>query len=173
MSALVITQYTDSCARSLISSIPIWLLCNCFSICLCNRKGSIILLLFIAMPSIITNWLLIDQYCFMLCSTSSLLCAQPCIIYVFVFYWWVSSCVTTYMSSMDVHSDILIDVLMIFIFMFIPVISWSLFSEWVFRAASLWCISLGQVYMYVHPVLVYPYHYVLQPLRQSGHICNE
>ena len=44
MSAFIFTQYTYYSAESLVFSMPILLLCNCSSICLCNRKGIIILL---------------------------------------------------------------------------------------------------------------------------------
>ena len=68
----------------------------------------------------------------MLCSNLSFLSDYPCIIYDFHFYMWVSSYVAACMSSMDVYKGILTDVWMVFTFLLIPVISWSLFSAWLF-----------------------------------------
>ena len=112
MSAIIFTQDTDSQTKSLIFFISVLLLCNCCSICFCNRKGIIILSPFIVMPIIIVSFLLIGQNCLMLHSTSSFLCSQPYIIYDLAFCGWVSSHVATYKSSMDMPTGILIDVLM-------------------------------------------------------------
>ena len=125
-------------------SISTWLLCGCYSICLCSRKGIVILLPFIGMLSVIAN-LLIGQYCLTLCSTSPSLCSQPCIICTFIFYRWMSSCVAIYMSSVEVYSHTFINLLMGLIFMLIPVISWSLFLCGCSGTTSLQCLSLGQI----------------------------
>ena len=66
-------------AKSLDFSMPIWLMCNCSSVCPCNVKGMINLLPFITMPSITASSCLICQYFCMPCLTLSLLCGQPCI----------------------------------------------------------------------------------------------
>ena len=118
--------FTNSCTMSLIFSIPIWLPCSCCSICFCNRKGVIILLPFIVMPSIIASLLLLGQYCLILCSSPSFLCGQPCIIYAFSFCRLVSSCVAACMSSMGVHTGIFTDVVIALTFMLIPENTWSL-----------------------------------------------
>ena len=107
-------------------------MCNCCSIYFCNRKGIIILLPFIVMPLILASLLCIGQYCLMLCSTSSFLCGQPIIIYVFILSSWVSSCVATCVSYIDVHTGTFIDVPMALTFLLIPALSRSLFYVWLF-----------------------------------------
>ena len=54
-------HYTNSLANNLVFLMPIFLVSNCSSICLCNREGIIILLPFMAIPSVITSSFLIDQ----------------------------------------------------------------------------------------------------------------
>ena len=102
----VFIQYTDSSAKSLIFFIAMWLLCNCCRICFCSRKGIIVPLPFIAMPSKTAGLLLISHLYLMLCSNSSFLCGQLCIMYDFSFCRWASSCFATSMSSLDVHTGI-------------------------------------------------------------------
>ena len=120
-----IYQYTNSCPKSFTFFMPIRLLYNCCNVCFCNRKGIILALHCDAIN--IASLLHIGQYCVMLCSTSSFLCGQPCIIYVFSFCRWVSSLVATCMSFVSVHIGIFTDT-----FMFTPVISWFLFSVCLF-----------------------------------------
>ena len=96
MSAFMFTQYTNSLAKSLIFSMPIWLLCNCSSICPCNLKGTIIILAFIAVPSIIAGSCLIDPFFCMPCSTVFLLSDEHCIMVDFCLWrsasCWVATC---------------------------------------------------------------------------------
>ena len=64
---------------------------------------------------------------------------------------WVATC----MSSMDVHVRIFTDVLMACTFMFMGVISWSLFSGWLFWITS--PLYTGLVYK-ACPILVNVQH---------------
>ena len=116
-----------------------WLVCSCCSISFCNWKGIIILVPFVAMPSIITNSFLIGQYCLMLCSTSSLLHGLPCIIYSFCSCSCAFSHIAYCMSSIGTHTGMFIEVLMALMFIVIPSVSWL--SVWL-----LW-ESLSMMYM--------------------------
>ena len=69
------------------------------------------------------DFLLASSVCLTLCSHSSYLCGQPCIIYDLSFHRWAFWCVVTCMCSMDVHTGIFTHVLMVLTFMFMPVIS--------------------------------------------------
>ena len=112
MFALMFIQYTKLLVKSLIFLIPIWLLCNCSTICPCNRKHIIVLLLFMAMPSIIAmfvpNWPIMFHalFYFIFCVACPVLCMtftlgglhpvrlQPvylllvCILVYLLMYWW-------------------------------------------------------------------------------------
>ena len=152
----------------------IWLLCNCSRICFCNTKSIIFLLPFVAMLSIIASSLLIAQYCFMLCSTSSFLCGQPCIMYNFSLCRSVSSRVAACMSSIDAHTGIFTDVIMACTFIFMPVISWSFISVWLlWDSQSAMYRSHPSLYIIQYPILVIAQHDVLQLLGQCGHILTD
>ena len=81
MPVFIFIQYTDSHDKSLILPLPKWLLCNCCRICFCIRKGIIILLPSMAMPSTIANSTLIGQKCLKTCSYTSFFLGQLCIMY--------------------------------------------------------------------------------------------
>ena len=85
------------------------------------------------MPLIIADFFLIGMYCLILWSTSSFFCGKPCIIYAFCFCSYVSSPVAACMSSMDVHTALYTDMQIALKVKFIPVISWSVYSLWLFR----------------------------------------
>ena len=77
MSAFMLTQYLDSHASSLVFPIPTWFRCSCFSVLSCNDAGTIILLLFMAIPLVIAISSLNDQYdCSSFC-TSVFVDGQP------------------------------------------------------------------------------------------------
>ena len=59
--AFMLTQYMDSCANSLVFSIPMWFRSSCLSALCCSAVGTIILLPFIAIPSITAILSLNDQ----------------------------------------------------------------------------------------------------------------
>ena len=153
MSAIGVIQSTDSLARRHVFSMPMWLLCNCSRICFCTRNGIIIYLFFIVMPLIMVCSCLIDEYFSSLSSSASLVCVHPLIIYLLSICNSTSSSVAVFMSSMDVHVDTSTTVLMVCILAFLPVISWSWFSTW------LWCdsqstINLSGPCLY-HPCTLY------------------
>ena len=117
----------------------------------------------------------------MLCSTSSFLCGQPCIIYAFRFCRWVSSHVTTCMSSVEVHIGKFHGVMMALTFMLILVMSWSLLSVWLFWDSwSTMCKSGPGLYMIctlhwcilsiyvVTTETVWPHLYWVLPLMAYG-----
>ena len=62
VSALMLIQYIDSHASSLVFPIPIWFLCSWFSALSCSATGIILLLPLIAMHSMIVISYLIDDY---------------------------------------------------------------------------------------------------------------
>ena len=89
MSIFISIQYTDSLTKSLVFSVPTWLLCNHSSICLCKRKCIFIFLPFMAIPSIIASsfliglmlsWMIPHHFCvgsLVLCMCLSLWCLHP------------------------------------------------------------------------------------------------
>ena len=85
------------------------------------------------MPLIIASVLLIGQWCFILCSTLSFMCGQLCIVYDFSFCRFAFSQVAVGIFSVDVHTGIFTDVLIAYMFMLMPVISWFFFSVWLFQ----------------------------------------
>ena len=62
MSALMLNQYMNSYASSLVFSITMWFRCSCFSAFSCSTAGIIILLPFIAILSMIVIPSVNDQY---------------------------------------------------------------------------------------------------------------
>ena len=67
-----------------------------------------------------------------------------CIMYDFSFCRWATSCVSSCMSSNDVHTGIFTAVLMAFTLLFMPVISWSFSSVWLFLDSKSAHTGLGQ-----------------------------
>ena len=94
------------------------------------------LLSFMAVPSVIASSPLIGQWDLIMCSISSLLCHQPCIMYHFSSCRWAHSYVTTSISSMDVHTGIFAAVLMAFTFMIMPVTSRSFSTVWLAQGSQ-------------------------------------
>ena len=140
MSKFMLIQYTDFVVRSCIFSIPIWFLCRLSSSCICNEKGMNICLLFIATPSSIASLWLTCQYPHRILSKSSLLCGQPLILYFCNICSSASVLITFLMTSTGVHTVTSVAMLSMCMLMFMPAISWSLPSVW------LWWDSQSAIY---------------------------
>ena len=121
---------TDSIAENWIFSIPIWLLCNWSSICICNEKGIHVCLPFIATLPIIAISCLLGHYPYRVVSKSFLFYSQLLIMYVCNICCSAPVLIAFLMSSTDVHTGMSIAVLSVYMLMFIPAISWSLPSVW-------------------------------------------
>ena len=122
MSAFMLIQYTDSLTRSHIFSIAMWLLCSWCSICVCNEKGVLIHLPFIATLLNITSLCLMGQYPHRVVSKLSLFCGQPLIMYVCTICCSASILITFLISSSDVHTGTSIAMLSVCMLMLIPAI---------------------------------------------------
>ena len=79
------------------------------------------------------------------CVLIYLYCVTSPALYMTLAFAWVSSCLAAYMSSMDVHTDIFTNVLMVLTFIFIPVIPGLCSLYGCSSTASQQCTSLGQV----------------------------
>ena len=77
MSAFMLAQYIDSYASSLVFCISMWFRCSCLSALSCSATGSIIILHFIAVLSMIGISSLNDQYACRSFCTSALVDDQP------------------------------------------------------------------------------------------------
>ena len=145
-SAFMFTQYTISLAKSLAFLVLICLLCKCSSICLCNRKGYNYSFSFhgnaINHCQFMPKWQIILNVLFHF----AFLCGQPCLMYDFSL-WRVASCqLATCISSIYVNMGICTDKLMACMFTFMPVISLSFFSVWLFWYCQ---VCAGLYIMYV------------------------
>ena len=110
-----------------------WMLCCCCSICFCNWIGIIILLPFLTMPSIITNLFLIGQYASHHNPLLPYCGVSPALYLTISSCRCASSCVAACMSSMNVYTDMVTELLIAFTFILTPAISWSLFSAWLIQ----------------------------------------
>ena len=131
MSPFIFAQYNDSLIKSFIFLIPTYLPCNCSNICLWNKNYNIILLSFMEMPSIIASSSLIGQYCIMLCSTGPSCLASLAL-------WTILAFKSLHIVGLPpvyllwCTYSICTNVLMACMFIFMLVISWTLFSTSLF-----------------------------------------
>ena len=145
MFTFMLTEYIASVMSMHVFSMPKCLLCSCSRICFCNRQGKIMPLPFIATLSIITSSYLIGQYLSMPGSTTSLESGHPLIIYFHSICNLGFSSVTACMSAMGVHKGTSIDELMLCILTFLPGVSWSHFSMWLWHDSQSTMYSSGPV----------------------------
>ena len=116
--------------QSCLFSIPMWLLCSCFNICICNWDSIITHFPFMATPSIKANSCLIGQYFCMPCATSSFSCSQSFMIYDWSSYKCTSLVIASSISCIDVQTGRSTAVSNASMFMLRPHTSLSLFSLW-------------------------------------------
>ena len=133
MSAFMLVQSTNLCARNLVFSIPLWMLCSCFSACYCSFLGIMMHFPFIITLSITVRSFLNAQYSIIFCGISFLLCNKPLIIQYFNHHKWSSCNVTHCKSCIDMHFGISVVVCTASIFIFMPGISLSWSSLWFCR----------------------------------------
>ena len=98
-----------------VFSIPVWLLCSWPSMCVCNKKGMIIHLSFIATPSITATSCLFGQNPRRVGSKSSLFCIQPLIMYVCSVFSSASILIAFLISSTDVHTRTSVTMLSVYV----------------------------------------------------------
>ena len=138
-----VNQYTYSLMSRCVFSIPMWWLCSCSRICFSNRQGIFMHLPFIAVPSIIASSYPINQYFSTLSSTASLVDGCPLINYLCSICNSGSCSTADHMSFIEVPIGMSTNVLMFCILTFVPGISWSLFSMWLWHNSQSAMYSLG------------------------------
>ena len=129
ISTFIFTQYTDSCTSNLVFSIPMWFLCSCLNICICNWDGIVTHLPFTAILSTMANSCLTGQY--FVCLVPNLhFCAASPLWYMPCSCRCISLAVTSYTSNIDVQTGRSTDVTITLTLMLRPHISLYLFSLW-------------------------------------------
>ena len=123
-----ISAFIFTHAGNLVFSIPTWLLCSCFNICIHNWDGIITLLPFIVTPSIMTNSCLMGQF---------FVCLVPHVLFCVANPLWYMP-----LALASVHLLLLHLVYLILIYTLAGPLLWLLHS----------CLCLGLISLYLCPL---------------------